>query len=183
MYFFSYTIKSPVDIFVELKTSPAGLKNSEAVKRQNEFGLNQISGQETKWWQILLRQFKSPFIFILIFAAALAIGMGEAIDGLMIIAFVFINAVLGFVQEYHSARSLQLLKQFVVARARVKRDGKETAIDSKDLVVGDIVMVETGDVIPADLRFISSNDLTVNESILSGEENVFGILMPAFCKR
>lgn len=169
MYFSSYTTKPTADIFVGLKTSSVGLKNSEAVKRQSEFGLNQISGQETKWWQILGRQFKSPFIFILIFAAALAIGMGEAIDGVMIIIFVFINAILGFVQEYHSARSLQLLKQFVVARARVKRDGKDTIIDSKDLVVGDVVMVETGDIIPADVRFISANDLTIEESILSGE--------------
>ncbi len=169
MYFSSYTTQSANDIFKELKVGDEGLKASEVKKRQEQYGLNQISAQETKWWQILGRQFKSPFIFILIFAAALAIFMGEAIDGIMIFGFIIINAVLGFIQEYHSEKSLKMLKQFVVARARVKRDGKDMIVDSKDLVVGDIVMVETGDIIPADLRFVSANDLSVNESNLSGE--------------
>ncbi|MBI4993308.1 MAG: HAD-IC family P-type ATPase [Candidatus Magasanikbacteria bacterium] len=164
-----YTTQNIVDIFSALKTDKNGLSDGEALKRQQQYGLNQLGAREVKWWQIFLRQFISPFIYILLFAAALAIFMSEMIDGLLIIAFILINTTLGFAQEFHSERALILLRQFVVSRARVRRDGKEKLIDSKELVPGDIALVETGDIIPADLRFLETNDLTVDESILTGE--------------
>lgn len=95
--------------------------------------------------------------------------MRELIDGLMIAGFILINTILGFIQEYHSERSLYLLKKFVVSHARVRRDGKEKLIDSKELVPGDIVLIETGDIVPADLNFLETNDLTVDESAMTGE--------------
>ncbi|MBI5222401.1 MAG: HAD-IC family P-type ATPase, partial [Candidatus Magasanikbacteria bacterium] len=164
-----YTTQNAADVISALKTSQGGLSDDEAQKRQKQCGFNQLGAREVKWWQISLRQFISPFIYILLFASALAIFMGEMIDGLMIIAFILINTILGFIQEYHSERALYLLKQFVVSHARVRRDGKEKLIDSKELVPGDIVLVETGDIVPADLRFLETNDLTVDESVLTGE--------------
>lgn len=152
-----------------MSTNQNGLTESEALKLQKQYGPNQLGAHETKWWQIFLRQFISPFIYILLFAATLAIFMGEMIDGLMIIAFILINTILGFIQEYHSQHSLYLLKQFVISHARVIRDRKEKLIDSRELVPGDVVLVETGDIIPADLRFLETNDLTVDESVMTGE--------------
>jgi len=169
MYFQKYTTFSLQDILLDLKTSEKGLSKVEAVARLRVYGENKIVGKESHWWNIFFRQFKSPFIYLLFFAAGLAFYLGEKIDSVMILIFITINTILGFFQEYHSEKSLQLLKKFVIARARVKRDGKDELIDASQLVPGDIVMVETGDVIPADLRIIEVEDLTVDESVLTGE--------------
>lgn len=169
MNFAAYTVKDVESIFRELRTKSKGLTSLEAKEKSKQFGINQISATEIKWWQILGRQFKSPFIYLLLFAAGLAFFLGEKIDAYMIIGFVCVNTFLGFFQEYHSEKSLKLLKKFVVAKARVIRNGKEELIDSKELVPGDIVMIETGDIIPADLRLFKTNNLIINESVLTGE--------------
>lgn len=146
-----------------------GLSETEAAARLVKFGANLIKTKEVGIAQLFFRQFKSAFIYLLFGAAGLAFFMGELIDGSMIVLFVLINAVLGFYQEYRSEQTLKLLKQFVVSRARVLRNGEEKVIENSQLVPGDIVIVETGDVIPADVRFIEENNLTVNETILTGE--------------
>lgn len=169
MYFTKISGQSTEELFKELAASEAGLSKSEVEKRQKIYGLNQMTAHEVKWWQIFGRQFKSPFIYLLLFAAGLSIFLGEKIDGIMIVSFVVINTVLGYIQEYHSEKSLKLLKKFVIARARVRRAGKQELIPSKELVPGDLVLVETGDVMPADLRFIKVKDLNLDESILTGE--------------
>lgn len=137
--------------------------------RLKQFGPNQITGQEIRWWQILARQFNSPFIFLLVSAAALSIALGEKTDGIIILCFIVINATLGFIQEWHSEKSLKLLKQFVVPQARVRRNGKEILIPSKNIVPGDILIVEAGDSIAADIRFFECTDLSVDETVLTGE--------------
>ncbi|MFH0779872.1 MAG: HAD-IC family P-type ATPase [Parcubacteria group bacterium] len=169
MGFSHYTTLKKEAVFTELETSAKGLSADEAAKRLKQYGKNEIAGREVKWWHILGRQFKSPFIFILIIAALIAFFLKEMIDSVMIVVFVFINAVLGFVQEYHSEHSLLILKKYILPQAKVIRNGKDQLVNTHDLVIGDVVIVETGDIIPADLRFFSTHDLVADESTLSGE--------------
>lgn len=165
----SYSAKSIDWLYKFFDTSEQGITSIEAERRRKKYGLNELTAKEIKWWHILGRQFSSPFIYLLVFAAVLAVVMREIVDGLMILAFVVINASLGFAEEYHSEKSLRLLKKFVIAKAHVRRHGHDMQIDSHDLVPGDMVLVETGDVVPADLRFINTNDLLIDESVISGE--------------
>lgn len=165
----SVSAKSTEWLYKEFGTSEKGISTEEAENRKNKYGPNEIIAKEIKWWHILARQFKSPFIYLLIFAAILATVMRELVDGLMIFIFVLINALLGFAEEYHSERSLKLLKKFVRSSARALRGNKEMLVDARDLVPGDIVLVETGDIVPADIRFIDTNDLSIDESLISGE--------------
>ena len=99
MNFFSYTTRNIDNIFRELKTNSNGLNPDAVREKQKQYGLNQISATEIKWWQILGRQFKSPFIYLLFFAAGLAFFLGERTDAAMIVGFVAINTFLGFFQE------------------------------------------------------------------------------------
>lgn len=169
MNFSKYTTKTQDEIFEELNVSEKGLTASDAAQRLERYGLNVVEAASTHWWEILLRQFKSPFIFLLIAAALLTFFLRESIDGVMIILFVTINAALGFYQEYRSEQTLELLKQYTVPQIKVRRDGKEVIIKSQELVPGDIVLVEPGSIVPADVRFIKTYNLLIDESILTGE--------------
>lgn len=170
MEFINYTSKTRKEISRELKVrEDYGLSNDEAKKRTAQYGYNELISEKVSGRDILLRQLKSPFIYLLVFAACLAIILQESIEGMMIFGFVIINSAIGFFQEFRSEQTLRLLKQYVIKRARVRREGREDIINSKELVPGDIVILETGDVIPADIRFLEENDLMVDESILTGE--------------
>lgn len=169
MDFSTYTTKGAGEVAEELKTSDRGLSPKEITSRQRQYGPNEVGGEEVAWWHILWRQFKSPFIYLLMAAALLSFFLQELINGLMIVLFVAINAALGFIQEYHSERTVKLLKKYVAPKVRAKRDGQEVIVASRELVPGDLVIVGAGDIIPADLRFIKENDLLVDESILTGE--------------
>lgn len=169
MNYSSLTTLSASDVFTNAHSTENGLSADEVKKRLAQHGPNALESQEVHWWQVLARQFRSPFLYLLLFAAALALALGELIDGVMIIIFVLIDGVLGFYQEYRSEQTVRLLQKFVVAHARVNRDGQETMVNSNELVPGDVVVVEAGDVIPADIRFTSESDLLVDESVLTGE--------------
>ncbi|MFH1367014.1 MAG: magnesium-translocating P-type ATPase [Patescibacteria group bacterium] len=170
MNYSSYTLKNKEEIAREFSTSlDNGLFSSESEIRLKKFGPNELKGKETTPWLILKRQFSSPFIYLLIGAAILAFALKEIIDGGMIIVFVLINAFLGFYQEYRSEHALKMLSRFVSPQARVRRNGAEKMIPTKDLVPGDLVIVEPGDILPADLRFVKEYDLTIDESVLTGE--------------
>ena len=169
MYFSKYTVLSAEKVLAEFNSNLHGLTTDEANRRLENFGLNIVDGKELKLWQVFLRQFKSPFIYLLFFAAALAFGLKENVDGFMILGFIAINAILGFAQEYHSEKSLSLLKKYVVARARVHRNAKDNLVKAIELVPGDIIMIETGDVIPADIRLLEVDNLVIDESVLTGE--------------
>ena len=134
-----------------------------------ENGPNDLKKNEVKWWQILLRQFKSSFVYLLIFAAILALILGEKVDAILIASFIFINSILGFIQEYRSESTIKSLKKFTQGKARVRRDGIESTIVNSELVLGDIVVLETGDIVPADVRTLKINNFLVDESILTGE--------------
>ena len=165
----SYTAETADAVYGALKTREGGLTAAEAAKRLAENGPNALSAHGVSWFSILLRQMKSPFIYILFAAAILAFTLGEKSDGVIILIYVLVNTLISFFQEYHSAKSLTLLKKFITPRARVIRSGEQTTIDAATLVPGDVIVVETGDIMPADVRFVETEGLSINESILSGE--------------
>ena len=171
MNFSEYSVVKIDEIVRELETSPdSGIGHQEAARRQKKYGFNELAGKELRWTSVLLRQFKSYFIYLLVGAAVIAFALGGYIDGLMILLFVTINAVLGFYQEYHSEQTIKLLKKYVAAKSRVRRDGREIIIESREVVPGDILIVEAGDMLSADVRFFKDdNDLTIDESALTGE--------------
>jgi len=157
------------EILNSFQTAETGLTEQEAKKRLIQYGPNQIVARKLRWWRVFGRQFKSPFIYLLFAAIIIAFALGEIIDGLMILSFIIINTILGFAQEYHSEKSIELLKKYVVSRAKIIRDGKETLINAAELVPGDLILIENGDVVPADLRLIDAENLLLNESNLTGE--------------
>lgn len=158
------------DVALDFKTDiDKGLSLEEAVKRLNENGKNTLPQNNAKWWELFLKQFKSAFIYLLLFAAILSFILKQNIEGWMIILFIIINTVLGFFQEYRSENTVKLLKKYIKIKVRVIRGEEKNIIDSEDLVVGDIVILETGDKIGADLRIIEAYDLCIDESVLTGE--------------
>lgn len=170
MDLFQYTIKNTDEIIKEYGVDPnKGLTSAEVKQRLEKYGLNEITIKAVHWRQILLRQFKSPFIYLLIGAATLAFALRETIDAIMILLFLFVNAALGFYQEFRSEHTLRLLKKYAASYAKTMRNGRETAIRSEEIVPGDVIILETGDKIPADVRFIGTYNVTVDESILTGE--------------
>lgn len=146
-----------------------GLTSQEAEQRLAKAGYNEISHQRVQWWEILLRQFKSAFIYLLLVAAVIVFALGEYLDAGIILGFVLINALLGFYQEFKSEQSLQALQQFIAPRVRVKRDGRWKTMDSRHLVPGDVISLQTGDAVTADVRILSAHHLVVNETTLTGE--------------
>jgi len=164
--------KSSVDETLKTLNSDAneGLSEAEAKKRNLKFGLNELVEKEKPGpIRLFLGQFKEILIIILIFAAIAAYYVGDAIDAIVILIVVIINAVVGFIQEYRAEKAMEKLKGLISNEAVVIRDGKKQKIPAKNLTPGDIVVIEEGDNIPADLRLIKSFDLRVDESALTGE--------------
>ena len=142
MSFLAYTTTDTKDILKKFSSTRNGLSDQEVQKRQKSYGLNTIVDKETRWYHILLRQFQSPFLYLLIGASLLSFFLKQMLDGIMILLFVGINGSLGFLQEYRSEKALKLLKQYVVSRSKVIRNNKETLIPSSQLVIGDIVILQ-----------------------------------------
>jgi Mg2+-importing ATPase len=169
MAFSEFTKKEIKEVFEVLKSRESGLSEEEVKERQKIYGLNEIKEREVSAIEIFLKQLKSPFFYILLIAAILAFFIGEKIDSLLIVIFASLNVILGFSQEYRAHRALFLLKSYFPPDVNVLRNGKEKIIDKKFLVPGDIVILQTGDIVPADLRVIEATNLLVDESILTGE--------------
>lgn len=158
------------EVFNLLGSSEKGLSLADAGKRLVQYGKNEIEAQDKRTAiSILAAQFLSPLVLILIFASLIAGFLGEATDMMIILAIVLINAALGFYQEFKSERALAELKKYISFKARVLRGGEEIEVDDKDLVLGDVVFLEIGDVVPADIRLIESHKLTADESMITGE--------------
>ncbi len=174
MYFGEYTTKEIETIFSEFGTSTSGLREFEAHERLQTYGRNKIAAKQITWREILLRQFKSPFIYLLLFAALFSFFTNGIADGTIIVIFVLINCGLGFFQEYSSERAVLSLKQYVKSVSRVRRKGNEMLIDSEEVVPGDLLILQTGDVVPADVRLCKINGLMVNEEPLTGESIAVG---------
>ncbi len=148
----------------------AGLSQTEATSRLNCYGPNRLAEKPPRSaWYLLLSQFKSLLILVLMVAAILAATIGDLIDGAVILVVVIINALLGFYQEFQAEKSLAALKNMLALQAEVRRDGRTIELSADQLVPGDIVILEPGDKIPADGRIISCHTLEVDESALTGE--------------
>jgi len=158
------------EVLVELGSSPTGLTSHEAASRLSKFGRNEVERWRKKGaFAIFASQFTSPLVLILFIASLIAGFLGDIIEAVIIIAILLTNAALGFFQEYKSERALEKLARYLSAKAKVIRDGRRMEVDARELVPGDIVELEIGDIVPADLRLISSLTLSVDESVLTGE--------------
>jgi len=170
MSFSEFTILSTDKIETRLATSLAkGLSGNVVLSNLAKYGYNILDNNKVSWLDILLRQFKSAFVYLLIVASTISFILGERLDAALILLFIVINAVLGFYQEFKSEQTVKLLNDFVHPKVKVIRDGIETVILSKELVIGDLILLETGDIIPADVRFVFEHNVTVDESVLTGE--------------
>jgi len=167
---FDYSVKSNSEIIKEFGTSAKrGLDLKSVATNRAKFGLNSLAIKELNAWRIFFRQFRSAFIYLLLGAMVITIFLGENINTFMIFIFLAVNTGLGFFQEYHSEKTVKLLNKYTLPRAKVLRGGKIEEIISKKLVPGDIIILKTGDKIPADIRLIEQNNLIVDETILTGE--------------
>ncbi len=163
--------RKPVDeIFTLLDTRPSGLSPEEIGLRLETHGYNEL---ETKTaihpLTIFINQFKSFIIYILLFAVVFSLLIGEYIDTAIILAILLTNAVIGFFQELSAHRSLEALKKISTVQATVIRDGKKRTVEAKFLVPGDIIQLEAGDKVPADVRIMETVRLKAEESALTGE--------------
>lgn len=147
-----------------------GLSAAEAVRRLDLYGYNRIeSGKKINPLMIMVNQFISPFMLLLAIAAGLSFFFQEWLDGIAIMAVIVINAVIGFFMEFQAERSMEALKKLTIVPARVLRDGRLSEIPSEELVSGDIIFIEGGDMVTADARVIKSTQLQTDESALTGE--------------
>lgn len=165
----SYTA-SIDSVLSEQQATSHGLLHQEAAERIKQYGYNtlpkaKLPGLAT----VFLHQFKSPLIYVLVAAAVLSIAIEEWSDAGFITAVLIINAVIGTIQEYSAQRAAVALQQLVTTKCRVLREGESYEISAEELVPGDIVLVESGDKVPADLRLLVDHDLKVDESLLTGE--------------
>ena len=163
--------KPSQDILAELQTDvEKGLSSAEAQKRLEKYGPNQFEeGEKSSLLKMLWDQINDPLIWILLVAATISAVVGEWIDSLIILAIVVINAIIGVVQESKAEKALEALKEMSTPHAFVKRDGEIKEIPAQEVVPGDIVIIDAGRSIPADLRLIETANLQVEESALTGE--------------
>lgn len=162
-------VKTPDELLRELGSRKEGLDSAEAARRLANIGPNNIELHDTRWHQMLAHQFRSSFVYLLLAASIISFVLGEAIDAALILAFIIINTLIGFFQEYKAERALKILGSIVTRTARVIRDGQIQEVNTDTIVPGDIIMLEAGDMIPADGRFIVAKNMTVDESSLTGE--------------
>lgn len=156
--------------FAHTDSSPQGLTHGEVLLRLQKYGKNEFTEEKRQaGWQIFLYQFRSPLVFILIIAAVIAYFLGEHLDAVVILAIVVLNSGLGFYQEYKAERSLRELRKFITHHNNVRREGTIISVNSKELVPGDIVYIQRGEIIPADMRLLQAENLTTDESALTGE--------------
>ena len=162
---------APVDeVSDHLKTSRRGLSRDEASRRLTEYGSNTLEVKKKKTvWTMLLHQLTDFMILILIAAAVVSGVVGDVTDTIVILAIVVINAIVGLVQEWRAEKAIEALQNMAASHARVLRDNRSVEISADDLVPGDVVILEAGNIIPADLRFLETYTLKIDESSLTGE--------------
>lgn len=162
-----------VKIVEELKSSvKVGLNADDAQNRLEKYGENElVSIVKTPWYKVFARQFTNVLILILFAAALISFAIGEVGDAITILVIILLNGVLGFIQEYKAENAIEALRKMLYPTCKILRDSKEEIIDAKSLVRGDIVFLEIGDKIPADLRLLESYNLKVDESSLTGESS------------
>ncbi len=158
------------DSFERLKSTPSGLTNPEAARRLAAFGPNELQAADrVSPWAILLEQFKNVLIIILLLATALSAFLGHGVEAIAITVIVLFAVVLGFVQEYRAERAIEALRKMAAPEATVIREGRERSVPARELVPGDLILLATGDKVPADVRLIEAVNLQTVEAALTGE--------------
>jgi Ca2+-transporting ATPase len=163
-------LRSIEEALIALKTTRHGLLESEAALRLKTFGFNRItSSKGASIWTLIIRQFLTPFVFILMIAAFVKFFVSNILDGSVLLATILIMMCISFFQEMKAERALQALKQLAAHKSKVKRDEKVQIIHSENLVPGDEIFLEMGDKVPADARLIDAKNLKIDESMFNGE--------------
>jgi Ca2+-transporting ATPase len=167
----SYHSRSVSQVLESLGVEQArGLTEQEVRRRRDKHGSNKLrEAKQRSVWQIVIEQFKSMVIIVLVIAGTVALTFQHWAEGIAIAAVLLVNAALGFITEWKALRSMEALRDMGADAVRVRRDNHDLEIDSEKLVPGDIIVVDAGDVAPADIRLIESNNLRVNEAALTGE--------------
>ena len=162
--------KSRAEIIDQFNTSADKGLDSRTVRQRSGEPPNMIEeGSKTSPWSIFLKQFTDTMVIVLLGATVVSGIIGAMADAVTIMAIVILNAVLGFIQEYRAERSLEEIKKLASPFVRVLRDGKKLSVPTRELLTGDIVLIEAGDKIPADLRLLESSNLEIDEASLTGE--------------
>ena len=175
---------SDQDTFKALSSSHEGLTRQEAIDRLTKYGRNELGEEKgVSIWPLVAEQFKSTLIIILLAAVAISVGLGiftyepgyglpeEITDAIVIFVIVIACVALGVVEEYRSGKAMEALKKMAALTAVVVRDATDIEIPASEIVPGDIVLLATGDRVPADLRLIEAVNLKTNEASLTGESN------------
>lgn len=154
-----------------LKSDPdKGLTNDEIESRQQEYGPNTMSARSgTPGWKRFLEQFNQPLVYLLVAASVITAVLQEWVDSSVIFGVVLINAIIGYIQESKAEKAIDALNSMVVTAATVRRGGRKQRVPSAELVPGDVVLLQSGDRVPADMRLFQVNSLQVDESALTGE--------------
>lgn len=165
-----YHSKKIKDVFEELNTNECGLSEEDASDRLKEYGVNSIAQKdEISIFKVILDQFMDPLIYILIFAALITFFIKDYIETSVIIAIILINAIVGFIQEYKAEKAMNAIKKLASPKATVIREEGEEKISSEEIVPGDIILLTSGNRVPADARIFEVNELEINESTFTGE--------------
>lgn len=163
------------EAFAALSSNQKGLSSTEAEARLEQYGANLIiRKQQAGPLLILWRQINNPLIWVLLVSGTLAILLGKLTDGLVVLAVVVINAIIGFVQEYRAEQAICALSEMVPQNATVVREGKNITIAASELVPGDVVLLAAGDSVPADMRLLQAKNLRIEEAALTGESVAVG---------
>ena len=158
------------EVFRKLESNPDGLTSEEARRRLEQFGFNElVERRGISILEIFLSQFKDIFVIMLLIAILVSFIVGELGDAVTILAIVILNSVVGFVQNYRSEKALEAMKKLAAPKARLLRNGIETIIPAREVVPGDILLLEAGDAIPADARVFENIELKTDEAVLTGE--------------
>ena len=167
----SWHTMSGTDALQELETPPEeGLSTEQVKKRQEKFGLNELTeAPPTTFWAMLWAQINNFVIYMLLGAAIISLLLGDEIEAIAIIAIVILNAIMGIVQESRAEAALAALKKLAAPEASVLRDGHRVTVPASQLVPGDIVFLEAGNYIPADVRLLEAVNLRIDEASLTGE--------------
>jgi magnesium-transporting ATPase (P-type) len=158
------------DVLVALESSTDGLAASEAARRKALCGQNRLpqAARRGPLMRFLL-QFHNLLIYVLLAAAAMSAGLGHGIDAVVIMGVVLLNAIIGFIQEGRAEEALAAIRSMIDPRAAVVRDGRRVTVAADDIVPGDLVILEAGDRVPADLRLVKLRNLRIEEAVLTGE--------------
>lgn len=165
-----YYKQTSEDVISELNSSSDGLNSEEVSKRRETYGLNEIAQKDQRSiFSLFVESFKDPMVIVLLIVAIIQILIGEQLEPLIIFTVLILNSILSVVQTKKAEDSLDSLRKMASPNATVLRDGKTQSIDAKDITVGDIIILEAGDNIPADGRLIEAESLQVQEGSLTGE--------------